>query len=413
MERGVGAPRHHQPHQHPRGGRRRLLAEGAADMVLDGPAHARRPHDFVAKATAGRREAINTCIGCNQACLDHTFGSKITSCLVSPRACATKTELVLAPTRRHRRVAVVGAGPAGLACAVSAARPSPRVTLFDAARRDRRPAQRRPQGPRQAGSSTRRCATSVPGLAEHGVDVRLNTRVGADDLAGHDEVIVATGVTPRTPDIPGVDHPSVVGYLDVLRDGAPSVTASRSSARAASASTSPSTSPTAATRRTRTPRRTSPLGRRHGLPRAGRPRRARAAIPPRTRAPAQRKTSKVGAGLGKTTGWIHRTELKRGVTMVPGVRYDRIDGTAGLHITIGDESTVLEVDLVVLCTESRSRAGACTTELVAAGAGGPHLIGGADVARRTGPPSAPSSGSTELAAAPVRAARSGRRAGRP
>ncbi|MFE1198938.1 FAD-dependent oxidoreductase [Streptomyces olivaceoviridis] len=372
----------------------RLLADGYADMVSLARPMLADP-DFVAKAAAGTPEAINTCIGCNQACLDHTFSGQITSCLVNPRACH-ETELVLAPTRLKKRVAVVGAGPAGLACAVTAAERGHTVTLFDAAS--------------EIGGQLN-VARKVPGKQEfdetlryfrhqldaHGVDVRLETWVEAGDLEGFDEVVVATGVTPRTPDIPGADHPRVLGYLDVLRDGAP--VGDRVAVLGAGgigfdvaefltdggdkAGEDPET-----------------YFRNWGVDTAYRAPGGLAAperpAPPRQVHLLQRKTSKVGAGLGKTTGWIHRTELKhRGVTMVPGVRYDRIDD-AGLHITVGDESTVLEVDTVVLCTGQEPRR-ELYEELVAAGRGA-HLIGGADVAAELDAKRAIKQG-TELAAA--------------
>ncbi|CAL9357466.1 FAD-dependent oxidoreductase [Streptomyces sp. enrichment culture] len=371
-----------------------LLADGAADMVSVARPMLADP-DFVAKAAAGRPEAINTCIGCNQACLDHTFSGQITSCLVNPRACH-ETELVLAPTRRRKRVAVVGAGPAGLACAVSAAERGHQVTLFDAASEigGQLNVARKVPGKQEFDETLRYFRTQ---LAAYGVDVRLNTRVGADELTGHDEVVVATGVTPRTPDIPGVDHPSVVGYLDVLRDGAP--VGERVAILGAGGigfdvaeyltdgGDKAHEDPETYFRLWGVDTGYRAAG---GLAAPERP------APPRTVHLLQRKTSKVGAGLGRATGWIHRTELKhRGVTMVPGVRYDRIDD-AGLHITVGDESTVLEVDTVVLCTGQEPSRG-LYEDLVAAGRSA-HLIGGADVAAELDAKRAVRQG-TELAAA--------------
>ncbi|MFE6760177.1 FAD-dependent oxidoreductase [Streptomyces sp. NPDC057684] len=373
-----------------------LLADGCADMVsLARPLLA--DPDFVAKAQAERSETINTCIGCNQACLDHTFSGKITSCLVNPRACH-ETELVLAPTRLRKRVAVVGAGPAGLACAVSAAERGHAVTLFDAAS--------------EVGGQLN-VARKVPGKEEfdetlryyraqlelHGVEVRLNTPVTAADLTpdAYDEVVVATGVTPRTPEIPGLDHPSVVGYLDVLRDGAPVgervaiVGAGGIGFDVAEYLTDSgdkaSQDPATYFRQWGVDMDYRDRG---GLAKPDRP------APPRAVHLLQRKTSKVGAGLGKTTGWIHRTELRhRGVTMVAGATYDRIDD-AGLHVTVDGNSTVIPVDTVVLCTGQDSARG-LYDDLLAAGREA-HLIGGADVAAELDAKRAIRQG-TELAAA--------------
>ncbi|MET7519186.1 NADPH-dependent 2,4-dienoyl-CoA reductase [Streptomyces sp. NPDC005480] len=373
-----------------------LLADGCADMVsLARPLLA--DPDFVAKARAERSETINTCIGCNQACLDHTFSGKITSCLVNPRACH-ETELVLAPTRLRKRVAVVGAGPAGLSCAVSAAERGHAVTLFDAAS--------------EVGGQLN-IARKVPGKEEfdetlryyraqlelHGVDVRLNTPVTAADLTpdAYDEVVVATGVTPRTPEIEGIDHPSVVGYLDVLRDGAPVgervaiVGAGGIGFDVAEYLTDngdkASQDPATYFRQWGVDMDYQGRG---GLAKPDRP------APPRAVHLLQRKTSKVGAGLGKTTGWIHRTELRhRGVTMVAGATYDRIDD-AGLHVTVDGSSTVIPVDTVVLCTGQDPRRG-LYDDLLAAGREA-HLIGGADVAAELDAKRAIRQG-TELAAA--------------
>ncbi|MFJ9626826.1 FAD-dependent oxidoreductase [Streptomyces sp. NPDC101175] len=371
-----------------------LLADGYADMVSMARPMLADP-DFVAKAAAGRSDAINTCIGCNQACLDHTFSGKITSCLVNPRACH-ETELVLSATRLSKRVAVVGAGPAGLASAVTAAERGHRVTLYDAASEigGQLNVARQVPGKQEFDETLRYFRTR---LAEHGVDVRLNTPVTAGDLADYDEIVVATGVTPRTPDIPGVDHPSVVGYLDVLRDRVP--VGERVAILGAGGigfdvaefltdgGDKAAEDPETYFRAWGVDMDYAAPG---GLTAPERP------APPRSVHLLQRKETKVGAGLGKTTGWIHRAELKhRGVTMVPGVRYDLIDD-AGLHVTVGGESTVLPVDTIVLCTGQEPRRD-LYDQLAAAGRS-VHLIGGADVAAELDAKRAIKQG-TEVAAA--------------
>ncbi|MEU8825169.1 NADPH-dependent 2,4-dienoyl-CoA reductase [Streptomyces sp. NPDC048636] len=372
----------------------RLLAEGAADMVSMARPMLADP-DFVAKAAEGRPETINTCIGCNQACLDHTFSGQVTSCLVNPRACH-ETELVLSPTRLRKRVAVVGAGPAGLACAVSTAERGHRVTLFDAASEigGQLNVARQVPGKQEFDETLRYFRTQ---LDQHGVDVRLDTLVTADNLDDYDEVVIATGVTPRVPDIPGVDHPSVVGYLDVLGGRTPvgeRVAILGAGGIGFDVAQYLTDSGDKAHEDPATYFRLWGVDMDYRTPGGlGTPERA---APPRTVHLLQRKTTKVGAGLGRTTGWIHRAELRhRGVTMLPGVRYDRIDD-AGLHVTVGQESTVLEVDTIVLCTGQEPRRG-LYEELVAAGRG-VHLIGGADIAAELDAKRAIKQG-TELAAA--------------
>ncbi|MFW3470848.1 FAD-dependent oxidoreductase [Streptomyces microflavus] len=371
-----------------------VLASGRADMVSMARPFLADP-EFVAKAAADRADAINTCIGCNQACLDHIFSLQITSCLVNPRACH-ETELVLSPTRTRKRVAVVGAGPAGLACSVTAAERGHAVTLFDTA--DEIGGQlnvaRRVPGKEEFNETLRYFRTR---LAELDVELRLSTRADAGTLDGFDEIVLATGVEPRTPAIPGTDHPNVVSYLDVLRDGAPvgdRVAIVGAGGIGFDVAEFLTDGGDAASLDAETFFRQwgvdTAYAERGGLRAPERPK------TPRTVHLVQRKTTKVGAGLGKTTGWIHRTELRhRGVEMIAGASYDLIDDE-GLHLTVDGERRVLPVDTVVLCAGQEPRR-ELYEELRAAG-GPVHLIGGADVAAELDAKRAIRQG-TELAAA--------------
>ncbi len=371
-----------------------VLASGRADMVSMARPFLADP-EFVAKAAADRADAINTCIGCNQACLDHIFSLRITSCLVNPRACH-ETELVLSPTRTRKRVAVVGAGPAGLACAVTAAERGHAVTLFDAA--DAIGGQlnvaRRVPGKEEFDETLRYFRTR---LAELAVELRLSTRADAGTLAGFDEIVLATGVEPRTPAIPGTDRPNVVSYLDVLRDGAPvgdRVAIVGAGGIGFDVAEFLTDGGEAASLDADTFFRQwgvdTAYADRGGLRAPERPK------PPRAVHLVQRKTTKVGAGLGKTTGWIHRTELRhRGVEMIAGASYDLIDDE-GLHLTVDGGRRVLPVDTVVLCAGQEPRRE--LYEELRAGSVPVHLIGGADVAAELDAKRAIRQG-TELAAA--------------
>ena len=357
-----------------------VLASGDADFVSMARPLLADP-DFVRKAATGRAASINTCIACNQACLDHTFANELASCLVNPRACH-ETELVVRPVTVSRRIAVVGAGPAGLAAATTLAERGHAVTLFEAA---------------DAIGGQFNLAKIIPGkeefeetlryfgerLRETGVTLRLGTRATAEILAAgsFDEVLLATGVVPRDPQIPGQDHPSVVSYLEVLNG---SRTVGRRVAIIGAggigfdvAEFLAHDGPSTALDREAWRREWGvgdPSDARGGV--AGV--RAQPAPPAREIMLLQRKTGKPGAGLGKTTGWIHRTALKmKRVQMLGGVRYDRIDD-AGLHITIADQPQTLAVDTVVLCTGQEPRRD-LLAPLQAAGLKA-QLIGGADVA---------------------------------
>ncbi|MFJ7413438.1 FAD-dependent oxidoreductase [Streptomyces sp. NPDC098077] len=371
-----------------------ILASGRADLVSMARPFLADP-EFVAKAAAGRADAINTCIGCNQACLDHIFSLRITSCLVNPRACH-ETELVLSPTRTRKRVAVVGAGPAGLACSVTAAERGHAVTLFDTA--DEIGGQlnvaRRVPGKEEFDETLRYFRTR---LAELDVEVRLSTRADTGTLDGYDEIVLATGVEPRTPAIPGTDHPNVLSYLDVLRDGAPvgdRVAIVGAGGIGFDVAEFLTDGGDAASLDADTFFRQwgvdTSYAERGGLRTPERPK------SPRTVHLVQRRTTKVGAGLGKTTGWIHRTELRhRGVEMIAGASYDLIDDE-GLHLTVDGERRVLPVDTVVLCAGQEPRRE--LYEELRAGAVPVHLIGGADVAAELDAKRAIRQG-TELAAA--------------
>ncbi|NBD21441.1 FAD-dependent oxidoreductase [Aquabacterium fontiphilum] len=373
-----------------------ILASGQADMVSMARPLLADP-DFVNKAAAGQADRINTCIGCNQACLDHTFSGKITSCLVNPRACH-ETILKIEPATAKKRVAIVGAGPAGLAAATTAATRGHDVTLFDAAD--------------DVGGQFN-IAKQIPGKEEFyetlryfrnelkatGVTTRFNTRVTADDLIkqGFDEVILATGVTPRTPAIEGVDHPKVLSYLDVLRDKKPvGKTVAVIGAGGIGFDVSEYLTHEGESPSLNLAKFNEEWGIDSDYTERGGIKAPHLPKPPRQIYLLQRKTSKVGDGLGKTTGWIHRTSLKnRNVEMIAGATYNKIDD-AGLHITVAGKDVVLPVDNVVLCAGQEPfrelQAG-----LEAAGMK-VTLIGGADVAAELDAKRAIKQG-TEVAAA--------------
>ncbi|MBV1811608.1 NADPH-dependent 2,4-dienoyl-CoA reductase [Pseudomonas viridiflava] len=360
----------------------RILSEGDADMVSMARPFLADP-EFVNKAAAGQAELINTCIGCNQACLDHTFGGKLTSCLVNPRACH-ETELNYLPTRQIKKIAVVGAGPAGLAAATVAAERGHQVTLFDSASEiggQFNIAKRIPG--KEEFSETLRYFTHK--VQDTGIDLRLNTRVTAQDLlgAGFDDVILATGIAPRTPAIPGIDNPKVLSYLDVILQRKP---VGRSVAVIGAGGIGFDVSEYLVHQGIATSLDREAFWKEWGIDTTLEARGGVAGIKPEVHAPArqvfllQRKSSKVGDGLGKTTGWIHRTGLKnKQVQMLNSVQYLKIDD-AGLHIRIGEEGEekLLPVDNIVICA-GQDPLRELYDDLVAAKQS-VHLIGGADVA---------------------------------
>ena len=358
-----------------------ILSEGDADMVSMARPFLADP-EFVNKAAAGRGDEINTCIGCNQACLDHTFGGKLTTCLVNPRACH-ETELNYVPTRQIKRIAVIGAGPAGLAAATVAAERGHKVTLFDSASEigGQFNIAKRVPGKEEFFETLRYFARK---LQTTGVDVRLNQRVAVTDLvnAGYDDIVLATGIAPRTPAIPGIDNPKVLSYLDVILARKP---VGHSVAVIGAGGIGFDVSEFLVHQGVSTSLDREAFWKEWGIDTALQARGGVAGITPEPHAPArqvfllQRKASKVGDGLGKTTGWIHRTGLKnKQVQMLNSVEYLRIDD-AGLHIRIGEgEEKLLPVDNIVVCA-GQDPLRELHDGLVDAGQS-VHLIGGADVA---------------------------------
>jgi 2,4-dienoyl-CoA reductase (NADPH2) len=355
-----------------------LLADGYCDMVSMARPLLADP-EFVNKAAQGRGDEINTCIACNQACLDHTFSGKITSCLVNPRACH-ETLMAITPAKQALKVAVVGAGPAGLSFATTAAQRGLDVTLFEAAS--------------EIGGQFN-MAKQIPGKEEFyetlryykrllertGVKLQLNTTVDAQTLiaGGYDHVVLATGVSPRQLAIDGIDHPKVLSYIEVLRDkrvvgqtvaiiGAGGIGFDVAE-YLLHQGTSPSQDPS---------KFFAEWGVDPHYAKPGGLGPAHLDAPTRQIYLLQRKASKVGQGLGKTTGWIHRIALsKRQVKMLAGVSYQGIDD-AGLHIRVGDQDQVIAADTVVICAGQEPQR-ALQTDLLAAGCQ-VHVIGGADKA---------------------------------
>ena len=355
-----------------------VLARGEADLVSMARPFLADP-DWVVKAAEDRADEINTCIGCNQACLDHTFKGQRATCMVNPRA-AYETELVLGPTRRVKHVAVVGSGPAGLAAATTLAGRGHRVDLFEA-------------GDDIGGQFA--IARRIPGKEEFaetiryyrrqieltGVKLHLGVRATVEALAEYDEVVVATGVTPRIPSIPGIDHPSVMSYAACVAQGRPVgrrvaiIGAGGIGVDVAEFLVNASSPTLDVDEWRREWGVTDPALAAGGLTKP------EVQPSPREVYLLQRKATGVGKGLGKTTGWVHRAALKaKGVQQLTGVNYERIDDD-GLHITFGEERSgarVLDVDTIVVCAGQESvnalgealRGRGVTT----------HVIGGADVA---------------------------------
>ena len=355
-----------------------VLASGAADMVSMARPLLADP-EWVNKARAQRSEHINTCIACNQACLDHVFENRMATCLVNPRAC-NETELLIKPAAQRKHYAVVGAGPAGLAAATTLAERGHAVTLFDVAN--------------EIGGQFN-MAKRIPGkeefhetlryfghrIADTGVELRLGVMASAEQLQrdGFDAVVVATGVSPRRVNFPGSNDPRVLSYLDVLRDNKPVgarvaiIGAGGIGFDVAEFLVEHAPSPT-----TDVVRWSAEWGVDLGHSERGGLKPAKPQPPLRQVHLLQRSAGKPGARLNKTTGWVHRATLKaKKVEMIGGVSYRHFDD-AGLHVQINDQPRVLEVDNLVICAGQEPNR-ALADQLTALGVP-VHVIGGADVA---------------------------------
>ncbi len=353
-----------------------ILASGGADMVSMARPLLADP-EWVNKARAGTPQAINTCIACNQACLDHVFQRKTASCLVNPRACA-ETELNYLPVAVRKRVAVVGAGPAGLACATVAAQRGHEVVLFD--RADRIGGQFnlawKIPGKEEFGETLRWFDHRI---RETGVALRLSTDATPEMLSGFDEIVLATGVNPRQVDFEGHDHPKVVGYLDVLRgDIVPGRRVAIVGAGGIGFDVGEFLVQEGASPSLDVGQWMAEWGVDPAFESAGGLRPPKVAPPPREIWLLQRSPGRPGARLGKTTGWIHRSTLKhKGVRMIGGVEYLAVDDE-GFHLRVDGQPQLLPVDHVVVCAGQEPRRD--LLEPLQAAGHRVHLIGGADVA---------------------------------
>ncbi|MEW9797181.1 oxidoreductase [Alteromonas sp. CYL-A6] len=355
----------------------KVLSDGQADMVSMARPFLADP-DFVIKAENNRADLINTCIACNQACLDHAFEQKRASCLVNPQACY-ETELNFPEAAHKKVIAVIGAGPAGLACATYAASRGHTVHLFerDAEIGGQFNYAKQIPGKEEFYETLRYYATQ---LKETGVHLHLNTRAGKDELRSinADEVVLATGIVPRSLSVPGIDHPSVLSYLDVLRDHKP---VGKRVAIIGAGGIGFDVAEYLVENEHLTLERDKWLahwGIDKTYQRPGALSEPAPAEPARDVYLLQRKTSKPGKYLGKTTGWIHRLSLRHyHVNMIGGVSYERIDDD-GLHIRVNDQPKTLAVDNIIVCAGQEPNAG-LRDELIADGFQ-VHVIGGADVA---------------------------------